>query len=840
MKYIHLIITSALFSLSGLHGQNGMKITGGHLNQVGGSIVFKDAKLTNDGDFTSSDGKVLMIGTAVTTNATLGGSNVTVFDTLKTNKTTNDVQLEQDVQVNGDLIFMAGRLLLNGSDVHLGPDGQLSGESETAHATGLTGGELIKTKALNLPAGDNPGNLGAVFTSGSNLGNVTVERGHVPFTSCSGTGINRYFEITTENTGSGTLRFHYLDVELNGIPEAELQLWKLDNNQWVPIAPLAKDAAQNYVETADVVLDGIFTLGSATTLPLQTDFCKDITVELDIMSQIVISPSMVFDNTSYPSCIPHGHLLSENFFDCDDRGPNEVVLTTVDNQDVVHVCKAIVTVVDNIYPCCPPTNVIYVDANTPDDDDGSDWDNAFATLERGLELAGRCAIATEVWVANGTYYPTTGTDQTASFSLLNGIAIYGGFAGGETSLAERDIANNEAILSGDIGTPGDNADNSYHVVYNKGGAIISTAVLDGFTISDGNASFVAGDDAHGAGMYIESASPTVRNCVFKNNTATDRGAGLYCEDAGPTVDSCTFEDNSAKTGGAVANYTGSTAEFNGCSFIDNSATSVGGAMANNSSDIQVVGSIFEGNSASTTGSGGGVYNISSSPEVFNSVFTANEAEEGAGFFNQAESDPNIVNCTFHVNLPGTDGGVIRNLTNTTPVITNCILWGNTNGTSGSEIVSSLPTPVVTYSIVEGGHAGTGNMDVDPLFFSTTNLRVYSCSPAVDAGNSAANTTPFDLDGNDRIKVAGIDIGAYEIQVPFATVNTWTGNGDGTFWNDAANWSVGIPPDPCHDVVVPTGNNVVVPAGYEALGKTLEVELGAEVDAKPMAEMKIGN
>ena len=751
MKYFYSILLTALTALTALYGQTGMRVTGGHLNQVGGSLVLKDAKLTNDGDFTSSQGRVLVIGTAATTAATLGGTNVTVFDTLKINKGANDVQLGQDITVNGRLVFMDGRLFLNGSDVHLGPDGQLTGESETTHATGPMGGELIKNEELDMPAGSDPGNIGAVFTSGNDLGNTMVRRGHVPYTSCSGTGIDRYFKITIENTGSGTLRFHYLDVELNGIPESELQLWKLENSAWIPITPFAKDATLNYVETADVMLDGIFTLGSATTLPLQADLCKDITVELDIMSEVVITASMVFDHTGHPGCgSNHSRSLDVFSFDCDDRGPNGVVLTTVDNQDVVHVCTAIVTVVDNVYPCCPPTNVIYVDADTPDDDDGSDWDNAFATLERALELAGRCVIATEVWVADGTYYPTAGTDRTVSFSLLNGIAIYGGFAGVETSLAQRDIANNEAILSGDIGTPGDNADNSYHVVYNKEGSINGTAVLDGFTISYGNASFVAGDDAHGGGMYIESASPTVRNCTFENNTANDRGAGMYCENAGPTVDSCTFENNAAKTGGAVANYTGSSTEFNGCSFVSNSATSVGGAMANNSSDIQITGSIFDGNSATASGSGGGIYNISSSPGVFNSVFIANEAEEGAGFFNQAESDPNITNCTFHANLSGANGGVIRNLTNTTPVITNCILWGN-----GTEIVSSLPTPVVTYTIVEGGHAGTGNMDVDPIFAGPSNLHLSPCSPAINTGNSSANTTPFDIGGGSAPRVPAL-------------------------------------------------------------------------------------
>ena len=133
------------------------------------------------------------------------------------------------------------------------------------------------------------------------------------------------------------------------------------------------------------------------------------------------------------------------------------------------------------------------------------------------------------------------------------MAIYGGFAGGEASISERDINANISKLSGNIAANELSDDNSYHVIYNKGGGIDNTAILDGFTISSGNANNV-GENADGGGMYIENASPSIRNCTFSFNQADERGGGLYCEETNMTLDGCSFNNNSANTGGGAANY----------------------------------------------------------------------------------------------------------------------------------------------------------------------------------------------------------------------------------------------------------------------------------------------
>lgn len=148
---------------------------------------------------------------------------------------------------------------------------------------------------------------------------------------------------------------------------------------------------------------------------------------------------------------------------------------------------------------------------------GSNWANAFPGTS--LQAAINASIpGDEVWVVAGTYFTTTLANRSIYFSMLNGVAIYGSFNGTENALSQRTFTCGfNSILSAEIGAPG-NADNSYHVISNS--SLNNTAILDGFTITGGNANFdVAGNDSrsHGGGiMNLASnggtCSPTIRNC----------------------------------------------------------------------------------------------------------------------------------------------------------------------------------------------------------------------------------------------------------------------------------------------------------------------------------------
>ena len=128
------------------------------------------------------------------------------------------------------------------------------------------------------------------------------------------------------------------------------------------------------------------------------------------------------------------------------------------------------------------SSIIYVDSGASGANDGTSWTDAYTNLQDALSVP---ETGVEIWVAAGTYKPTAGADRTISFVLADGVRLYGGFAGGETELDQRDWESNITTLIGDIGIVEDDGDNSYHVV--KCGSLTRATVLDGFTITGGNA-----------------------------------------------------------------------------------------------------------------------------------------------------------------------------------------------------------------------------------------------------------------------------------------------------------------------------------------------------------------
>src|SRR5574341_967977 len=154
-------------------------------------------------------------------------------------------------------------------------------------------------------------------------------------------------------------------------------------------------------------------------------------------------------------------------------------------------------------------SVCFVKAGASGSNDGTSWTNAYTSLQSAL--SGSCS---EVWVAAGVYKP--GANRTATFNIPPGVAVYGGFAGTESSLSQRNPGLNITILSGDIDsndidgdgnhideTPADIAgNNSYHVVTITGTStpVTSSTVLDGFTKIGGQAYGSPPADA-GGGLY---------------------------------------------------------------------------------------------------------------------------------------------------------------------------------------------------------------------------------------------------------------------------------------------------------------------------------------------------
>jgi hypothetical protein len=148
---------------------------------------------------------------------------------------------------------------------------------------------------------------------------------------------------------------------------------------------------------------------------------------------------------------------------------------------------------------CTENGILYVDKNATGLQDGSSWTNAYKSLEQALDRTAHCPGASQIWMADGIYSPFAEVSRANSFNISQGVSIYGGFQGNETSINQRIPGTFPTILSGDIGIQGDLSDNLYHVVSILPG--IANVVLDGITIEKGMANGPMSPQQTGAGIF---------------------------------------------------------------------------------------------------------------------------------------------------------------------------------------------------------------------------------------------------------------------------------------------------------------------------------------------------
>jgi hypothetical protein len=427
-----------------------------------------------------------------------------------------------------------------------------------------------------------------------------------------------------------------------------------------------------------------------------------------------------------------------------------------------------------LLPLQPTNGILYVDYTKSGN--GSSWDDAYPNLADPLILAARqysgaievaeMDTIREIYVAQGAYFPmynangyhftnqifpmgTGGRDN--AFVWIAGVKVYGGFvpedipAGNTLPAFGTTGRNGITILSGDVN--GDNTNNFYHVVI---GVDISDGILDGFTITGGNAD---GIDAitindtqiqrnSGGGIYNSNSSFSLNHIIISANMAND-GAGIYNDNSSPVLINTLIHGN----------------------YAENS----GGAIYNNGSSPILANVTISGNYAEL--SGGGIYNAgSSSPEIYNTIIWGNDAETGSNMY-AAGSNTSLISHSL---------------------IEDC-------GGSGSDWDSNFG--------IDGGN----NIDADPLFvdpvpplFAPTiegNYALLEGSPAISTGDndaylSARGITDFtnetDLAGNPRLDDAHIDMGAYEYQ----TITLQATNGilyvDDTKSGNGSSWAEAYP------------------------------------------------
>jgi hypothetical protein len=266
----------------------------------------------------------------------------------------------------------------------------------------------------------------------------------------------------------------------------------------------------------------------------------------------------------------------------------------------------------------------------------------------------------------------------------------------------------------------------------------------------------------GGGLYIENAEVTVEDCIIHQNAAISglAGGGVYVEwcdssqNRKVTIRRCLISNNTAgdvlqpqdaRGGGGIYcwNPAGGAAktdpEIEDCIISHNRAAGFfgGGVLFDANSQATMRNCIIEHNMATypSGGRGGGVYIYNSSPTISGCTISGNTSQAGGSGINcvGASSYPNIINCTVAYNIgpQGNSAGIFNEQAH--PTIVNCIIWGN--GTQLSECLQP------TYSCIEGGLPGEGNIPDDPHFVGS--IRGPYHLGYVDGGNPCVHTGTTD-------------------------------------------------------------------------------------------------
>ena len=487
--------------------------------------------------------------------------------------------------------------------------------------------------------------------------------------------------------------------------------------------------------------------------------------------------------------------------------------------------------------------ILRVDLDARGVEDGTSWNDAFTDLQDALDAADAVVAGggtAELWVAAGQtgapYRPArrrdAGDPRSATFRLADGVAIYGGFQGTQGppfTGAQEDRRNQRnpggftstTTLSGDIGLAGDPTDNAYNVVYSDGND--ASAVLDGFTITDGNADGnVDGSTFRGGGLYVNAGSPTLAQLEVTGNAASAEGGGLYSQASDLTVTRTVFDANEG--GGVVTRGSFNTA--NRLVLRDVLIEgSQGGGLSTAETVLVADGLALRGNRRN--GNGGGANLLDTQFTLANVVVVGNVGTAGGGgmYVRGTGSEGTITNAVFARNeLAGnepTDSGSglcfdPADLGRADVRLVNSIVWDNRSASSqicrGNELE-------VGYVILEDGQPGSsirfGPLSTDdPLFTRAPddggdgfgddpatpgideganddygNLRLPAGSPGLDAGTvtaldldgDATRDVTTDFAGDARVFGGTVDLGAYELSTLVSTSATPTVGGQVGFF-----------------------------------------------------------
>lgn len=357
--------------------------------------------------------------------------------------------------------------------------------------------------------------------------------------------------------------------------------------------------------------------------------------------------------------------------------------------------------------------IYFVDAGAPAGGNGASWPTAFRDPQNALAIA---LDGDQVWIAEGTYFPTQGTNRAVSFDVPPGVEVYGGFEGVESDIDERNPESHPTILSGDLGENDQpnflvRGDNSRHVVIAREP---DETRIDGLIIERGNFN-LSGDLLEGGGglfVIATGGSPKhviVDGCILRENSAGQNfqelgnfGGGLLVRGSDATITSCTFEHNRANAGGGLAlfhqdaagNDVDMTARVEDCAFLDNLVpTQTGGGM------WSLMGrSVTEENIGHL--------------DVERCRFEGNFAGYWGAWIDQNTTFLNISECEFVENSSNVTGGALGVLqtggVDTDPArIDHCIFSDNQTDGSGGGLWAGAADVILRHCAFLGNNAVVG-------------------------------------------------------------------------------------------------------------------------------------
>jgi len=326
--------------------------------------------------------------------------------------------------------------------------------------------------------------------------------------------------------------------------------------------------------------------------------------------------------------------------------------------------KQISTLFLLLVSCYLNAQTIFVKANASGSNNGSSWANAYTSLDVAL---GAAVPGQAIWVAAGTYKPSAPAPDN-SFLLQSGVKLYGGFAGTETQLSQRNLTLNVTTLSGDIA--GDDlagnfdlnrTDNALHILIAFFNTSQAAAVVDGFIFRGGHT--LIGDvnpilSREGGGI-LAGTKLTVRNCSFIHNFG-ELGAGLAAIGVGSDgilVDNCLFEANKATEQGVLLLLQTPTGEVNNCIFRKN-LTNRGALYPSETTAIVIDSCLFESNNGAAN-FGAAMFSWQASWTMTNSIFRKNKSANAAGIYIDGRDGGDFVtvdNCLFERDTATAFGG----------------------------------------------------------------------------------------------------------------------------------------------------------------------------------------